>query len=607
MSITETVTNVAIVGAAPPEVREHCADSGLRRTLLILRIFAIAAGLLESIVFRNYVFPDDISYLEIARNYAAGHWSVAINSYWSPLLSWILAVPMKWPGVPDQWELPLLHAVLFLIYLAALFCGERLAIRIARSARVPTELLSTWYVTAYCIFLWAALWGVRVVFCAADMIVMAIVLGLALLTLSVADKRATARTYGAIGALLGAGYLAKTAMLPVAPVYLGVIAWNLRHRRERVTRLLPCLAAFVLTTAPFIVALRVHKGYWTAGEAGRLNYAWEICGAARWTHWQGEPGDIGRPLHPTRRLLSSPALYEFNSPMPVSYAPWYDPSWWYAGVRPHLIAKAEAGAILRYSAYVLVLFIAMPGVVLALAVALWKRRRLAWVPGSRELAFPALASVGLYTLVYVDHRYVAGQLAVLGLLITAAAMPLLDTDALRKAMRVLAICTMLAFTGLFLVGSAWAGLSDLIAWRAGDITRNEQYERAVELRALGLKPGDRVGCIGFSFRAYWALLDGVKIVADIPVRFPRRGGLANLDEEDYSEIDRYWRSPAATQEHVLDLMKKAGARAVIADVVPDWAQTAGWVRLRTHIRMPLGRRDVYVRFLDRGWRTGQVE
>ena len=569
------------------------------RLLRTLRIATIAAGLLESIVFRNYLFPDDISYLEIARNYAAGHWPAAINSYWSPLLSWILAVPMKWPGVSDQWELTLLHAVLFLAYLAALFSAERLAVRIAESARMPAELLPTWFVTAYCIFLWAALWGVRMLFCPADMIAMAIVLGLALLTLSVAEGRATARTYWITGALLGFGYLAKAALLPVAPVYLGVIVWNLRRRRERMARLLPCLAAFVLTAAPFIVALRVEKGYRTAGEAGRLNYAWEICGASRWTHWQGEPGDIGTPLHPVRRLLSSPALYEFNSPLPVSYAPWYDPAWWYAGVRPHFIPANELRAVARYSAWTLVLVLLTPGVGVALAITLWKRKAtIAWPVASASLALPALASMGLYALVYVDRRYIAGQLVILGFLITAAAMPLLATPGLRRTMRVVAVGTMLAFTGLFLAGSVGFGLNDLLAWKSGDFTRNDEYDRAVELRALGLRPGDHVGYIGFSFRAYWALLDQVKIVADVPVRFPRGGGLANPEEDDYSEIDAFWRSPAATRQHVLDQMKQAGARAVVADVVPSWAQTEGWVHLRSRIRMPSGRRDVYVRFLE---------
>jgi hypothetical protein len=40
---------------------------------------------------RYQINPDGISYLSIARHYAAGNWHEAINGYWSPLYSWMLA------------------------------------------------------------------------------------------------------------------------------------------------------------------------------------------------------------------------------------------------------------------------------------------------------------------------------------------------------------------------------------------------------------------------------------------------------------------------------------------------------------------------------------
>jgi hypothetical protein len=332
-----------------------------------------------------------------------------------------------------------------------------------------------------------------------------------------------------------------------------------------------------------------------------LNYAWEVCGAARWTHWQGEPGDIGTPAHPTRRVFSSPAVYEFNSTLPVSYAPWYEPSWWYAGARPHLIASVEVRNFARYSAWLLVLFLATPGMGLALAIAAWKRKRQRVrlsSPVVVTLVVPALAFMFLYALVYVDRRYVAGQLDILGLAVCAAAMPLFDTPRLRRAIAGTAVATALAFTGLFLGGSIGIGLHDLLTWNTSDFTRHHEHDRALELRTLGLKPGDRVGYIGFSFGAYWALLDGVRIVSDVPVKFPRRGGLANLEVDDYSEIDEFWRAPAATQQRVLDLMKKAGASAVVADIVPSWARTDGWHHLNAKLNAPSGRNDTYVRFLE---------
>jgi hypothetical protein len=160
------------------------------------------------------------------------------------------------------------------------------------------------------------------------------------------------------------------------------------------------------------------------------------------------------------------------------------------------------------------------------------------------------------------------------------------------------VCTMLAFTGLFLFGSIVWGLHDALLMTTSDRTRNCEYDRAMELRSLGLRPGDRVGCIGFSFGAYWALLDGVRIIADIPVQYPRRGGFDNQAPDDYIAIDSFWHASPAGRQRVLDLMRQAGARAVVADVVPPGAPTEGWHRLRAKMRWPPGRTDVYVRFLD---------
>lgn len=573
------------------------------RTLRILRILSIAAGLAESFTFRHYVFADDISYLEIARNYAAGHWSLALNSYWSPLLSWILAVPMKWPGISDYWELAALHAVVFLAYLTALLFFDRLTVRLGPRI-VPVHCddgLRTWYVAAYSVFLWAALYAVRMLFCAADMIVMAIVLGLALLTLDVVDGRATKRTWWLTGAALGLGYLAKTAMLPLAPVYLGVMVWNLRRRRESMARVVQCLVALMLVSAPFIVALRMNAGYWTLGETGRLNDAWEVCGAARWTHWQGEPGNIGTPVHPIRTLSSSPPAYEFNSPMPVSYSLWYNPSWWYAGVHPAVAIGNQLSALGRNGRYLLILLLMTPAVGAAAILAAWKRRwkwGFAWPAWAISLAVPVVAALFLYALVFVDRRYVGGQLAIMGMVIVAGAIPLFDSARLRQAMRMAAAGGAVAFTGLFLFGSVAWGLHDLVLSTTSDLTRHREYDRAMELRSLGLKPGDRVGYVGFSFAAYWALLDQVQIIADIPVENPRRVGFDNDAPDDYTAIDSFWHAPPADRQHMLDLMKQSGARAVVADMVPPGAPTEGWHRLHATMRWPNGRNDVYIRFLD---------
>jgi 4-amino-4-deoxy-L-arabinose transferase-like glycosyltransferase len=65
----------------------------------------------------------------------------------------------------------------------------------------------------------------------------------------------------ALGAVLGFGYLAKTAMFPIAIVFLGVALFSVRNPRQA---LLPILASFLIFTAisaPFIIAISTERGH----------------------------------------------------------------------------------------------------------------------------------------------------------------------------------------------------------------------------------------------------------------------------------------------------------------------------------------------------------
>lgn len=58
--------------------------------LIVLFVYFLAGIILFSF-YRYNIQVDTIQYLSIAEQYASGHYSEAINSYWSPLLIWILA------------------------------------------------------------------------------------------------------------------------------------------------------------------------------------------------------------------------------------------------------------------------------------------------------------------------------------------------------------------------------------------------------------------------------------------------------------------------------------------------------------------------------------
>src|SRR5579871_3217672 len=83
---------------------------------------------------RHIIFSDGIVYLDIADYYARGDWHNALNEYWSPLYSWILALILKLFHPAPYWHVAMLHVINLLAFCAALaflelFIGELLQYR----------------------------------------------------------------------------------------------------------------------------------------------------------------------------------------------------------------------------------------------------------------------------------------------------------------------------------------------------------------------------------------------------------------------------------------------------------------------------------------------
>jgi hypothetical protein len=70
-------------------------------------------GLIVIVLFRFHLYhigPDAISYISIAGDYAHGRWGEAINSHWSPMFSWLLALVLA-AGIPVLPAVKLISAV----------------------------------------------------------------------------------------------------------------------------------------------------------------------------------------------------------------------------------------------------------------------------------------------------------------------------------------------------------------------------------------------------------------------------------------------------------------------------------------------------------------
>jgi hypothetical protein len=82
----------------------------------VASLWAVAffLGLSQAWSWRYYIEPDDVSYIEIAHAYVQRDFAHAVNAYWSPLYSWLLALVLSLIHVPEYSEATALHLLNFL-------------------------------------------------------------------------------------------------------------------------------------------------------------------------------------------------------------------------------------------------------------------------------------------------------------------------------------------------------------------------------------------------------------------------------------------------------------------------------------------------------------
>jgi hypothetical protein len=334
------------------------------------------------------------------------------------------------------------------------------------------------------------------------------------------------------------------------------------------------------------LALSISKGRFTIGDAGKLNYAWEVAGAPRSIHWQGEPYDLGKPLHPTHKVLDHPAIYTFASPVPGTYPPWYEPSYWYAGIAPHIKWKSQL-LVLRGNLITVLYFFVRSPVVLPVFLLIWFMGWRVWLSRKGIVAywflwFPALAYIGGYVLVYADARYIAGSFVLIWL-------SLLTSVSVRAGtLRLAANATLQALGIIFAFGFLFARLSYPALVTASDLVHLRESEPnltwivAQRFKELGLHPGDRIAWIGEPMEAEWPSLDHLQIVAEIPVLSRRDNSISRRAYADKQEINAFWSAPPEQKARVFDAFRQAGAKIVVVDRLPKGVDASGW----HHILLP---------------------
>lgn len=273
----------------------------------------VATVLIASVAYRTRLITtniDGLSMMSIARQYADGNVADAVNGYWSPLVSWLMApVIALGAGLTTAYMI-----VNTLTCVAILVLGGWLVLRATGNGA-----LALWVNTVT-----ASLLLANVTRQTPDLLVVLWFL-LFLWALVVADRAwgGTRRQMVVAGIALGAacalGYFAK---LYTVPVFVGVLLiWLVlrwaqrgatRHRRQL---LLPgvALGTLVLVTAPWVVALSVKYDGFMLGSSFGVNISGKFADAADPTD-----GDYVVPVPPNDTAVTpaedrTPSMYAGNA------------------------------------------------------------------------------------------------------------------------------------------------------------------------------------------------------------------------------------------------------------------------------------------------------
>jgi hypothetical protein len=509
------------------------------------------------------------------------------------MYSWIVGAVLFFLKPPMHLEFPLVHMVNFFIYVGTFLSFEyfwrqlggyqqTITIRGNGNGQIILPQWS-WWSLGYLLFIWSSLSMINIWSVTPDMLMAALVYLATGLIVRIRRGNVDWKTFFFLGLILGLGYLTETIMLSIAILVLIIALIAQRDFRRAFPRILISFLIFLLISVPFIFLISQAKGKLTWGEAAPLTYARYVNGIS-YPHWQGEPQGNGKPLHPSRKIFDMPPIYEFGSPVAGTYPISYDPSYWYDGVVTNFDLGQQVNRLISSGLFYVDIFFKQQGALLVSVLLLymlgkWKRLQLKEILNHWGLTTLAVVVFCLYALVLVAGRYI-GVFVVLFWADLLANVRLPKSESYEKVVKYTSIL-MVVFLLVIIVLFNFEGYLTLNT----GTTSNQSVQQlskppswpgqvAAELLKFDIRSGDRVAVIGYAFDSYWARLARVKIVAE----------LISSDSAPF-----YYGDPEI-QSKVIEAFASTGARAIVAENVPDNVSLDGWHQV--------GDTNYYIHLLD---------
>ncbi len=552
------------------------------RIRLVFWVLGATLGFSQAWTSRLDADDNTVTYLDIGNYFFHGHHSAIINGFWSPLYSFLFGLAIRVFKPSLYWEYPVVHLVLFAIFLFTMACfdyflAQSMRLRADVDLEERTSLTPDWvWITiGYTLFLWAALKWPGVNILTTDLLAGGFLYLSCAFLVKIRSRRANWKVFVGLGLALGLTYLTKFFLLPICVLIL-LIAWLLARQNARYLMISTIL--FILITAPFITALSVQKARFTYGEASTYDYAVSVNRIPRY-HWQG---DTKTPLaHPTRQIFVAPAAFEFKEPFKGTFPPQYDITYWYEGIKPRVQFAQELKVLVSNLRLEFgTLNFALDGILLsALFLALYETGRgwqiIADVLRYWFLIVPCVATAILFALVFYIPQYLAASFVVLLLCLFLSAVITRPGSRLLPGVAVLCLAVFVALVALPSMLHAF----NIHAFRAGRTDMPSYEQVAKKALEMGLKPGDQVASLNDSNfgTSEWAHLAHIQIIAEVPFIY----GLPEGDPYNFwnKHENNFWNADLQTQERVLQKLSETGARAVISQDAPSGPGAGRWLAM----------------------------
>jgi hypothetical protein len=533
-------------------------------------LLGLVLASLQSWSFRHFVTADAIAYLDMSDfiDPRVG-WRRIISGVWSPLYPFLIG-DERWILRPSSsHEIVACHGLNVVIFVFAFVCFEFLLRKLLTDSdriRVNSEnsfIVRPWayQILGYTLFLWASISQITMQSLRPDMLMAGFMYLAVGLLLGMRRRTPNWKTYTALGAVLGAGYLAKAPMLPMGILLLISSLAVVTNWRRALPMALWASAIFLAIGSLYFIPLSMIRGHFTLGESSSYNYLFHVDHAGPTWYMQNVGHGAGTLLHSPRKIFATPPTYEFSIGQPVTHPLRFDPAYWTQGARPRFHVKDQFWTTLQnidiYSGVLASTGGLIVGFLILCFVVERKRDILRDILRQWPVWLPGIFALAMYATIHVENRYTGVFFVLLWLGLFFA----LRTST-GPANRITA-GVMLGIALSLILPMAWDNGYDFL--RALRNRADPDRTVVMELERLGIHPGDPVARISpFVIDLGWAREARVTIIAEV----------------DWESANDFWTAGPQVQDQVLKALAGTGARIVVAHLTGGLA-APGWRRLGT--------------------------